>query len=73
MIRDHITGTHTREQLDALTRPIAWSPFKSPADAADEEAALSELAAEAREALEADPDAVAVEIRAGQVVATVRA
>lgn len=73
MIRDHITGIHDRAAISALTRPIAWSPFKAPADAADEEAALRELADEARAALDADPDAAAVEIQAGRVVATVPA
>jgi len=62
-----LDGTYNSRDLNELTWPIAWAGTPD----LDFEAARAALVAEAREDLRLDPDAVAVEIRGGKVVATV--
>ena len=61
-----ISGTYSRETLSQLLQPVAWS------GAPDHgyEAAVRALVAEGREALAENPDATAVEIVEGKIVAT---
>jgi len=68
-----ISGEYDRDSLNKLLWPIAWSGTASTETRRAYEDALRELVDEAREALAQDPDAVAVEIRDGAVVATVHA
>lgn len=72
-IRSAITGEYNLETIARLLQPIAWSGTVDAETRAAEEAALSELADDAREAIASDPDAVAVRIDAGEVTATVHA
>jgi len=69
--RRAISGTYDGEKLNKLLWPVAWSGAVGPETRAACEGAVRELVEEAREALRQDGDAVAVEIKDGEVVATV--
>lgn len=66
-LRESITGTYTHEDISKLKWPVAWS---GEPDRKQEED-LAALVDEAREALRDCPDAIAVEIERGVIVATV--
>lgn len=72
-LRAQVSGEYNKEALSRLKFPIAWNGAVSAQQRAAEEADLSALVAEARDALVADSDAVGVEIRNGRVVATIHA
>lgn len=69
-MRASISGTFTAADLSRLTWPVAWSGTVSDSERARLEGEIAALVAEAREALASDPEAVAVEIVAGEVVST---
>jgi len=64
-------GVLSKTDIDKLTWPIAWSGTTPKETLLAEESARSALVAAAREAFDADPDAIAVEVVNGDVVATV--
>jgi hypothetical protein len=64
---DQLDGTYDRDGILRLTWPVGWSG----APDREYEAARASLVEAARDALEADPDAVGVEISGGVVVATI--
>jgi hypothetical protein len=71
VIRATITGEYSRAALNRLLLPIAWSGTTSAETRAAEESGLAELVEEALVAIDSDPDAVAVQIADGVVVATI--
>ena len=66
-----IGGTFTRADLKRLTWPVAWSGSVAAVDRVAHEAALASLKADGLQALDDSPDAVAVVVEAGAVVALV--
>jgi hypothetical protein len=71
-IRDNLTGTFTRDQLQRLTWPIAWSGTVPASEQADEEAALRTFARDAIAAIEEAElhlgGAMAAKVESGEIV-----
>jgi hypothetical protein len=70
-VRERISGQYTVEQLERLTWPIAWNGTVSQDVRDANEQSLRDLVSGARQALEQDPDAIAVEICNGKVISTI--
>ena len=71
-IRSTISGTYTLQQLYSLKiGRIAWSGATSAEERNAQEAELSAMVEEAIDALAEWPDCDSVEIRGGEIVATV--
>jgi hypothetical protein len=67
LIRDTITGSYDRAALDRLGESVNWDSL-SPDQRRQEEEALNQLVVEARQTLDMDFDAIAVEIEGGEIV-----
>jgi hypothetical protein len=70
-IRTTVTGTFTRSALRDLLRPIAWQGTVDAEYRAAEESAIRALVEEARDCLDSNPDAHAVEIVDGELIGSV--